>query len=115
MKWLYEHLAVSSKNGTRFVIWEDFQGRRMEIPSDDTLLYYNPDGGKDYHCSATCPGVASKFEPMTAFTYGELDTGRFANLGRCANCHPVRRKAEIESINNLHKLQSPGMVSDYHH
>ena len=114
MKWLSEHVYVSSKKGSRLVIWEDFQGRQIPIPSDDTPLYYNPKGGKDYHTSATCPGALSKYHPMTAFTYGELDTGIYASLNRCYNCHPPRRKADIEEINNLHKTQSPGMVSDYH-
>ena len=114
MAWLWNHLKVDSKSGTRLAIWEDFQGRQMEIPSDDTLLYYNPNGGKDYHSTANCPGVRSQYLPLTAFTYGELETGAFASLDRCANCHPLRRKAEIEAINKLHLESSPGMVSDYH-
>ena len=86
----------------------------MEIPSNDTLLYYNPSGGSYYHCTDSCPGVRSQYLPLTAFTYGELDTGKFASLERCPNCHPPRRKAEIEAINQLHLTTSPGMVSDYH-
>ena len=114
MAWLWNRLKVDSKSGTRLVIWEDFQGRQMEIPSDDELLYYNANGGNYYHSTDSCPGVRSQYLPLTAFTYGELDTGKFASLERCPNCHPLRRKAEIKAINDLHMTQSPGMVSDYH-
>ncbi|MBQ6233779.1 MAG: L,D-transpeptidase family protein [Clostridia bacterium] len=114
MAWLWDHLVVDSKNGTRMVIWEDYQGRQMAIPSDDTLLYYNPNGGSYYHSTDSCPGVRSQYLPLTAFTYGELETGIFAKLERCPNCHPERRKAEIEAINQVHLTSSPGMVADYH-
>ncbi len=114
MAWLWNNLKVDSKTGTRLVIWEDFQGRQMEIPSDDTLVYYNPGGGSYYHSTDSCPGVRSQYLPLTAFTYGELDTGKFASLNRCPNCHPIRRKSEIDAINQLHLVSSPGMVSDYH-
>ena len=93
---------------------EDFGAEPVHfgIVVDDKT--YNPNGGKDYHSTANCPGVRSQYLPLTAFTYGELETGAFASLDRCANCHPLRRKAEIEAINKLHLESSPGMVSDYH-
>ena len=114
MLWLWNHLKVDSKKGTRLVIWEDFQGRQIPIPSDDTTLYYNKSGGNSYHSVSNCPGVRSQYLPMSPFVYGELDSREFASLTPCANCQPVRRKAEIEAINRAHLDQSPGMVSDYH-
>ena len=114
MEWLYNHVNVSSKNGTRMVIWEDFQGRQIPVPEDDTPLYYNPKGGSYYHCTDSCPGVLSQYLPLTPFTYGELDTGAFASLTPCPNCQPVRRKADIQAVNELHLKESPGMVADYH-
>ena len=113
-QWLWNNLNVSAKSGTRMVIWEDFQGRQMEIPPDDTVLYYNPTGGSYYHAAENCPGVRSQYLPLTPFTYGQLDSGAFAKLEPCPNCQPVRRKAVIEAVNREHETASPGMVSDYH-
>ncbi len=94
IKWLWENL----KKNTKVIIWDD-DGRVLGYPQDDTPLYYNPDGGTSYHESANCKSVRDKFLPMTAFTYGELDSGKYASLNRCPYCAPVWRKAEIDEIN----------------
>lgn len=94
IKWLWENL----KKNTKVIIWDD-DGRVLGYPQDDTPLYYNPDGGTSYHESAKCKSVRDKFLPMTAFTYGELDSGKYASLNRCPYCAPVWRKAEIDEIN----------------
>lgn len=107
MTWVWNNIKV----GTKLVIWEDFATRQIEIPSDDTPLYYNPDGGSSYHAVANCNGVREKYLPLTAFTYGELDSGAYAKLTRCAYCMPVQRKAELEAINLEHQTQSPGLIS----
>lgn len=107
MTWVWNNIKV----GTKLVIWEDFATRQIEIPSDDTVLYYNPDGGSSYHSTANCNGVKAKYLPLTAFTYGELDSGAYAKLTRCAYCMPVQRKEELEAINLEHQTQSPGLIS----
>ena len=66
---------------------------------DDLEVYYNPDGGTSYHATATCRSVRDKYLPLTAFTYGELDSGKYASLTGCTNCIPVKRRAEIDEIN----------------
>ena len=43
--------------------------------------------------------MRDKYLPLTAFTYGELDTGDYAKLTGCTNCIPVKRRAEIDEIN----------------
>ena len=98
MQWIYDN----HKKNTRFLVWEDWQGRQIEWPDDDTTLYYNPGKGEYYHSQATCY-CAQKitFEP---FTYGELDDGEFAELTRCPYCTPPLRKAEIDAINELHAV-----------
>ena len=40
-----------------------------------------------------------RYLPLTAFTYGELDTGVFAKLEPCSACQPPRRKAQIDQEN----------------
>ena len=110
MKWIWDNI----KNGTKIVIWEDFQGRQAEIPSDDTPLYYNPSGGTSYHAVQNCPGIKEKYwAGMASFTYGELDEGIYASLTRCPSCQPIRRKAELEEINRVHLESSPGEVMTY--
>ena len=98
MQWIYDN----HKKNTRFLVWEDWQGRQIDWSDDDTTLYYNPGKGEYYHSQATCY-CAQKitFEP---FTYGELDDGEFAELTRCPYCTPPLRKAEIDAINELHAV-----------
>lgn len=68
-------------------------------PSDSLELYYNPNGGKYYHSTATCSNVKKRYLPLSPFTYGELDSGAFAKLTPCKNCNPVPRKADIDAEN----------------
>lgn len=97
MRWIWNNMKDKMK--TRLVIWEDWQGRQIPVPEAETVLYYNPKGGKDYHDSPTCYGVLDKYEPMTAFTYGELETDAYKKLKVCAYCNPPLREAKIAEIN----------------
>ena len=96
--------------GTKLVVWEDYQGRQIPLPDDSTTLYYNPQGGSNYHATATCTGVRSQYLPLTAFSYGELGSGAFASLNICPYCQPVPRKAEIARVNQAHMESSPGEI-----
>ena len=110
MKWIWDNI----KNGTKLVVWEDYQGRQVEIPSDDTLLYYNPNGGSNYHTEHDCRGIKEKYWPqMESFTYGQLEENSFASLTPCSYCQPPRRLAELEEINRIHLVSSPGEVMSY--
>ena len=109
MKWIWDNIKV----GTKVVIWEDYQGRQVDIPSDETLLYYNVNGGQNYHSAENCRGVKEKYLPLTAFPYGELDTAPYSSLTPCPYCQPVARKAELEEINRVHQETSPGEVMNY--
>ncbi len=105
MRWLWNNLR--DKMNTRLVIWEDWQGRQIPVPEADTPLYFNPKGGKDYHDSPTCHGVLDRYEPMTAFTYGELDTDKYAKLKVCTYCNPPLREKAIAEINAAHCPSAP--------
>lgn len=98
MTWLWDNLELN----TRVLIWEDYKGRQIPIPSPDTKLYYNPDGGTLYHSVENCSDVKEKYLPLTAFTYGQLEEGDFANLQRCPACQPPLRKSELEAVNAAH-------------
>ena len=97
MEWIWEN----RKNIGRIVIWEDWQGRRIEVPSDDMLLYYNPKGGSYYHRGEKCASAKASVK-FDTFTYGELDTGAYAKLDFCPYCAPALRRAEIDKINEAH-------------
>ena len=110
MKWIWDNI----KNGTKLVVWEDYQGRQVEIPSDDTLLYYNPNGGSNYYTEHDCRGIKEKYwAQMESFTYGQLEEDSFASLTPCPYCQPPRRLAELEEINRIHLESSPGEVMSY--
>lgn len=109
MRWIWDNIKV----GTKLVVWEDYQGRQIPLPADDTPLYYNPKGGTNYHTTATCTGVKSQYLPLSAFTYGELDSPAYASLTPCPYCGTVSRRADIEEINRLHRESSPGEVMSY--
>ena len=110
--WLWENLPVSETHGTKLVIWEDFEGRQLSTPAGDTALYYTPTGGTMYHSTANCPGVRNQYLPLTPFLYEELEGAPYQHLKRCTNCYPVLRKSEIDEINSLHRISSPGMIAE---
>ena len=97
MEWIWDHRSEIG----RIVVWEDWQGRQIEYPADDTLLYYNPNGGSYYHKAESCYSAKATIT-FTAFTYAELDTGDFADLEFCPYCAPALRRAEIDEINQAH-------------
>ena len=116
MKKLYEllkELTGKKPPYVKFVIWEDYQGRQIPIPADDTVIYYNDNGkGVNYHSTANCYSVDKVHRPLTAFTYGELNTGYYAKLTPCPNCNAPLRAEQIEEINRIHREQSPGQIME---
>ena len=99
MEWIWDH----RKDIGRIVIWEDWQGRQIEYPADDTVLYYNANGGSYYHRAETCYSAKDSVV-FTPFTYAELDTGAYAKLEFCPYCAPAMRRAEIDAVNAEHAL-----------
>ena len=115
MSWLFNLLnSREDERCPKMVIWEDYEGRRVQVPDDGTPLYYNPNGGSMYHSLANCKDVKQKFLPLTAFTYGQLDEKPYSKLKRCPYCQPLPRKETIEKINEEHLDSSPGEVMSYH-
>jgi len=106
MRWIWKEIKV----GTKLVVWEDYQGRQITPPDSAFPLYYNPNGGVNYHSTATCTGVKSQYLPLSPFTYGELGTGGFAALTPCPYCCPPDPPSAIDGINQLHRTTSPGEI-----
>ena len=95
MGWIWNQLKSGSK--VKFVIWEDWQGRQIPVPSEDTALYYNPRKGSYYHSSSFCYSARGvTFQP---FTYGELNQEPFSKLKACAWCVPPMREEDIHEVN----------------
>lgn len=94
MQWLWSNLELK----TKVLVWED-SGREMPAPEmsdDSTPLYYNPNGGSNYHLSEYCPGVKDRFLPLTGgFTYGDLDQDEYKKLTPCSSCGAPERKETI--------------------
>lgn len=97
MKWIWDN----RKNIGRIVVWEDWQGRQIPYPAEDTLLYYNVNGGSYYHKADHCDSAKDSVV-FTPFSYAELDSGDYAKLEFCPYCAPALRKAEIDKINQAH-------------
>ena len=97
MQWIWDN----RKDLGRIVVWEDWQGRQIAYPADDTVLYYNAKGGEYYHKEDHCDSAKNHIT-FTPFTYAELDTGDFAKLDFCPYCAPAMRKAEIDKVNEAH-------------
>ena len=96
MLWLWRN----KKKNMKLVIWEDWQGRQMSYPADDTVVYYNPKKGESYHAGETCNAARGVvFSPLT---YGELEMEPYQNLTRCPFCNPPLRRGDIDQINLLH-------------
>ena len=94
IKWLWDNIKLY----TKVLIWDD-TGRYLTYPDDATPLYYNPNGGKNYHEDQYCSGVKERYLPLTEFSYAELDSGIYADLTPCKTCARIMRKSEIDAIN----------------
>ena len=96
MKWLWDNLP--RKPYVKIIIWDEID-RYLDYPADDYPLYYNPNGGKQYHSSPYCKLVREKYWPLQEFTYGELEEAPYSKLTRCPGCAPQLRMQEIDTLN----------------
>lgn len=94
MQWLWDHVKV----GVKVLIWDEV-GRALTYPDDDVVLYYNPDGGKQYHSDAECLAVKAQYRPLTAFTWGKLEISPYDTLTPCPACAPQPRAEAIDEMN----------------
>lgn len=53
----------------------------------DTILYYNPNGGKYYHFVADCTQISPKYLPLKGtFKYSEINDDKYKDLQPCNVC-----------------------------
>ena len=98
IKWLWDNLPRSG-NRAKVIIWEESE-RVLGPASDDYTLYYNPRNGRQFHSDPNCPQVNSKFWPLTAFAYGDLEKSPYASLDPCPGCCPQLRLSGIDRANS---------------
>lgn len=106
MEWIWDTFRDSNIKGVKMVIWDD-DGRALPYPDDSIMVYYNPDGGQNYHSDENCSGVRKKYLPLTGFTYGELDSEKYAKLTPCQHCDPLKRKSVIDKENADRGVETP--------
>ena len=100
MKWLWDNVPLK----TKLIIWDE-AGRPepyMEYPvSADTVLYYNPTGGKYYHADPNCSSINKRYLPLAgSLTYAQLDDPEYTFLTPCKHCNPpALRKSEVDAFN----------------
>ncbi len=94
IKWLWDNIKVN----TKVLIWDD-TGRFLPYPDDDMPVYYNPNGGKNFHTDQYCSAVKDRYLPLTAITYAQLHD-EFDGLTPCSHCaNLLMKKDEIDAIN----------------
>jgi len=49
-------------------------------------VYYNPDGGKNYHIDQHCGGVRKRYLPLSALTFADLYAAPYDALTPCPHC-----------------------------
>ena len=100
MKWIWDNVPIK----TKLLIWDD-TGRPdpfMEYPVPlDSILYYNPNGGKYYHANQNCPSINKRYLPLKdSLTYAQLDEPQYAYLKPCSRCKPPElRPSQVDAIN----------------
>ena len=98
IKWLWDNLPRTG-NRAKVIIWDD-SDRMLGPASDDFILYYNPDNGRNYHSDPNCPQVNDKFLPLKPFAYGDLENKPFASLKPCPGCCPQFRLSDVDRANS---------------
>ena len=96
MQWLWGHY----RENTKILIWEDWQGRQIPIPGDDTILYTNVRKNTYYHSTDRCSALGTR-RPGT-ITYGELSGEAGKKLTACPYCGPMPKKDKLLEINLLY-------------
>jgi len=106
MRWLWQNL----KRQCKVLIWDD-AGRSLPPPDPALPVYYNPDGGKNFHLNQMCPGVKDRFLPLTGLVYADLYTPPYDKLTPCTTCDPPPRHedaAYYEVPDEIHGVVDEG-------
>ena len=87
MAWLWKNL----KRNTRVLIWDDVGRAPLRIPDAARTMYYNPNGGANYHSDENCASVRERFLPLTPLPYEALFEAPTDKLTPCQGCVPFTK------------------------
>ena len=96
MQWIWSHYELN----TKILIWEDWQGRQIPVPDNDTAFYCNTRKNNYYHSSDRCSELGTRY--AREITYGELSGDAGAKLKPCPYCGPTLKRSELEGINTVY-------------
>ena len=91
-EWLFNHYRENMK----ILIWEDWQGRQIPVPEEDTVFWLNPKKGEYYHCTDQCSLLNTKTPEK--ITYRELSAEE-NKLKVCPACGPALPRNALLEIN----------------
>ena len=92
-KWLWNNY----KKNTRILIWEDWQGRQVPVPAEDTVMYCLKKRTGYYHTSENCSAIRGK--KLETLRYGQLDEAEYQKLKPCLACAAPLRAHLIREFN----------------
>ena len=95
-KWLWNNY----KKNTRILIWEDWQGRQIPVPAEDTTLYCVKRKTGNYHTTDRCSSIRGK--KIETLTYGQLEEEEYLKLKPCPLCAAPGRAETISAINETY-------------
>ena len=92
-EWLFNHYRENIK----ILIWEDWQGRQLPVPEEDTVFWVNPKKGENYyHCTDQCSMLNTK-EPAVIL-YRDL-SAEDSKWKMCPACGPALSRETLLEIN----------------
>lgn len=107
MQWIWKHYQAN----TKILVWEDWQGRQISIPDDDTIVYCNLRRNTYYHSSVQCSELGTRTPQK--MTYAQLSGEDGAKLKPCPYCGPMPKKGELQAVNEQYAAggdHEPGMT-----
>ena len=96
-QWIWNNLRY--EKNIKIIVWDD-DGRKLPETADAAPMYYNPDGGENYHTDAYCQAVRSAFLPMKEITYGALRRYPMTTLTPCGTCAAPQRPETVKAWND---------------
>lgn len=94
-EWIFNKVKMN----TKILIWEDWQGRQIPIPAEDTVFWCHPTKTDYYHCSDHCPLLNSR--SPREITYGEI-SAEGAKWKMCPACGPTPKKSDLQAVNETY-------------
>ena len=89
---------------------EDEEQAAAAPETSGVMVYYNPEGGKYYHATATCSAVHEQYWPLAAVALERLNDPNFSRLLPCPKCDPPERPAVPEATETPETSEPPEFV-----